>query len=284
MRAISKQIQRNIHSLLQKGISTRQVAKRCNVSQSTVQRLQSHNPINVNKPPQGRPKKLSAQDEHACIRAITSGQLETAAAVTQQLCETGVTVSSHTVRRTLKKAGLKATEKIRKPKLSPKNIKAQLDFAQQHRHWTVADWRRVIWSDETKINRFNSDGQAWCWTRDSDSLQPHHVKQTVKHGGGSLMIWGCMTVNGPGNMVKITGKMDQHLYREILSDDLNQTIAHYRMKPARVIFQHNNDSKHTAKSVKTWINQQPFQVLDWPAQSPDLNPIENLFGSQLTTA
>ena len=93
-----------------------------------------------------------------------------------------------TVSRALQKNGLKSNEKQVKPKLSFKNIKEHLSFANIYKDWTVEDWKKVIWSDETKINRFCSDGRSWYWSHDNTSLQQNYVKQTIKHSGGSIMI------------------------------------------------------------------------------------------------
>jgi hypothetical protein len=63
-------------------------------------------------------------------------------------------------------------------------MKARREFAQHHLHWTVDDWMRVIFSDETKVNRLGSDGQEWAWKRPGEGLSPRLVKPTLKCGGG----------------------------------------------------------------------------------------------------
>jgi hypothetical protein len=103
-----------------------------------------------------------------------------------------------TVRRALREVGLGAQVQQRKPFMNRKEVLARHRFSQRYENWTIDDWKRVIFSDGAKINRFNSYGRPWCWIEDGEHIGPQHVHQFVKHGGGSVMIWGCMTAFGPG--------------------------------------------------------------------------------------
>jgi hypothetical protein len=168
---------------------------------------------------------------------------------------TNQTLHPNTVHCHLKKVGMKAVVKSKHPLLSAKHRKARLDFAYAHKDWTLEDWKQVIWSDETKINRLGSDGCKWPWKMAGEGLSDRLVEGTVKFGGGSLMLWGCMTWNGVGYATKIDGRMDGDLYLQILKDELQDSLEFYDLNPSDVIFQQDNDPKHTCKKVKEWLGE-----------------------------
>lgn len=178
-------------------------------------------------------------------------------------------MSRWTVKRALNEANFTAIEKKKKPLLSERNIRQRKNFVQKYEHWSEEDWMKVVWSDESKINRYRTDGRSWSWKRQGESLQPRDYIQTIKHNGGNIKVWGCFSANGVGPIFKIDGIMDKNMYLSILKDKLAETIDFMPYPNNEVTFQHDNDPKHTAKIVQSWLKEQ--------AQSPDLNPIENLW-------
>ena len=109
---------------------------------------------------------------------------------------------------------------------------------------------RVLWSDETKINRIGSDGRTYTCKQRGAPLCNHTTTPTVKHGGGNtLMVWGYMGWNGVGKLIEVQGGMDAQQYCDILDDGVAESFETLEVPEEERVFQQDNDPKHTSKKA-----------------------------------
>ncbi|KAJ4942049.1 hypothetical protein JOQ06_011919 [Pogonophryne albipinna] len=209
-------------------------------------------------------------------RTVSKNPRTTRGDLVNDLQRAGTKVTKATISNTLRRQGLKSCGARRVPLLKPVHVQARLKFAREHLDDPEEDWENVIWSDETKIELFGKNSTRRVWRRKNAELHPKNTIPTVKHGGGNIMLWGCFSAKGPGRLIRVKEIMNGAMYREILSDNLLPSARALKMKRGWV-FQHANDPKHTARATKEWLRKKHFKVLEWSSQSPDLNPIENLW-------
>ena len=157
--------------------------------------------------------------------------------------------------------------------LKKAHVQARLKFAKEHLDDPEEAWEKVMWSDETKIELFGINSTHRVWRKRNAEYNPKNTIPTVKHGCGNLMLWGCFSAKGTGRLHRIEGRMNGAMYREIMGDNLLPSVRALKMGHGWV-FQHDNDPKHMAKATKEWLKKKHIKVLEWPSQSPDLNPIE----------
>lgn len=262
--------------LLQHGLSTREIAKRLDISHMTVARIRASDKGDIPVPKAGRPCKVSKVTKRVLRRKYDTGDIKRHD-IAQRLVQDVEKVRVHT--RTIRNyLDMKAYVVRKQLELSKDDKKARYQFAKDHLHWTVDQWKNVIFSDEMFVKMVGSFGRQFYYKKpESKAVRPHHIKGTVQGGRGKMLLWGCLTYWGPGDLSWIEGNMDAETYVDVLDSYILPTVKYYGMNRKTMLFQQDNASSHTASKTKKFLRKARISVIDWPVRSPDLNIIENVW-------
>ena len=207
------------------------IAKRLKVPRSSVQiivRKYKHHWTTQPSYRSGRRCVLTPRDERTLVRKVQINPRTTAKDLVKILEETGKKVSIPTVKRVLSCPHLKGRSARKKPQLQNHHKKARLRFATAHVDKDRTFYRNVLWSDETEIELFGHNDHHYVWRKKGDACKPKNTIPTVKHGGGSIMLWGlfgcrrdwCISQNRWHHEAgKLCG------YIEATSQDINQDFT-----------------------------------------------------------
>ena len=160
-----------------------------------------------------------------------------------------------------------------KPNLSAEHKKKRLEFATQNVSFTRSEWDKIIFSDEKKWNLDGPDGLPGFWF---DLRKEKSIFSKRHSGGGGVMVWGGFSTAGSTDLIFCKPKMTSIDYQDILADHLLPVAP--LITSGDYIFMQDNAPIHRSTSTKSWLEANEVKTLDWPPLSPDLNPIENLWG------
>ena len=216
----------------------------------------------------GRPPITTTKQDHIILATALNQPMASTFSMAEKVKQQGLSVSTTTLWRRLKAAGLSYHNVTKKPLLTALHCQNRLLWAKTNQH---RDWSNILFTDEHTFKLFHHQQQAW--------QRPGHpcVVRTVKHPA-KVHIWGSMSAQGFGHCHVFTSNLNAARLVKIYKHTLLPTAQKlFGSSNSSWVLQEDNDPKHTSRLAKAWKASKNITVLLWPAQSPDLNCIENVW-------
>lgn len=218
----------------------------------------------------GRPRKFPSSLNTQIGLMITQNPMASSNVVAERLNRSleggSKAISARTVRRRCQEMGYSSKKPTTIPMMTNLHVEKRIKFAKKNED---IDWDSVIFSDESSFQLRSNVVKFWTKKGCPQILEKNKFEPKI-------MVWGAISAAGKSKLFVVKGIMNSVKYTGVIDHVLQPFIRKYH--DDSVIFQQDNAPCHVSRASKEHFAKKNIQIMEWPPNSPDLNPIENLWG------
>ncbi|GBM28268.1 Transposable element Tcb1 transposase [Araneus ventricosus] len=264
---------------LECGRTQLEVSEKLGIAQSVISRLwqRFQDDGNVSRCySSGRPRVTTPNEDRYLAVTAKRNRRSTASDLSRQLSSaTGTTVSRQTVYRRLGHIGLYARRPVRCVPLTATHCRLRLAWSREHALRTPQQWSCVMFSDESRFSLQSDSRRTFIWRAPGTRYHQENTIERHRYGGAGWLVWRGIILGSRTDLHVQSVTMTGHIYRDVI---LEQHVRLFRgAMVAEFLFMDDNARPHRANIVDECLQSEDITRMDWPAYSPDVNPIEHVW-------